>query len=293
MTPVQSINDQSDPLFPENGRSSDMLLDSNTEIGLPYVLRESPGRGNGLFAIRSIKCGTKVTEEPPLISLEHMQYSEFAVEEAFKQLSESSQESYLNLASCHGSDPRAWADGTSPEPCSAAASPERSIYSIWQTNCDDEANPRETSENRRSRIVELRHALGQYDNMLQAESQAHRPRAIEAATEICQLLEKEGLRGLHLVSAYRRLARLYVESKRYHAALVSAQKTLEIEVICLGSEHESAESSRQLVKEVESRIQADKGHCPENLMDTARGQSMEKSAERDDGSGERIENQRS
>ena len=119
-----------------DGRPSNTLLQKSlTEIC--YALRDSKGKGKGLFAIGSIECGTRITAEPPLLRLGGTNPSQFDVERAFNQLSAPNQESFLQLASCHNSDPRAWADGTSPEPHCAAASLERSIYTIYQTNCVD------------------------------------------------------------------------------------------------------------------------------------------------------------
>ena len=112
-------------------------LSSTSPADVLYALRESPGKGKGLFATKPIKCGTRILAEAPLLHVNQVYYSKGDVEISFEKLSASSQIAFLDLSSCHRSDPRVWLDGTSFDPCSAAAANERSLFTIYQTNCVD------------------------------------------------------------------------------------------------------------------------------------------------------------
>ncbi|KAF2232256.1 SET domain-containing protein [Viridothelium virens] len=122
--------------FTETVRASLNKSAANQAIDL-YVLRDIHGKGKGLFASEFISCGTRIVAERPLLVVEGLCPSEYAVEKAFQKLSASSQQAFLDLESCHNSDPRAWPDGSSPDPNGAAAQLERSIYTTYQTNCVD------------------------------------------------------------------------------------------------------------------------------------------------------------
>lgn len=110
-----------------------------------YEVRESPGRGLGLYATVDITAGTRVLADTPLMIIPHRHYLKPDVEAAFKNLSEEAQSTYMSLASAHGQDPSIWPsrihESVSPkekqrisEQHAARIGSQKSVLSIMMTN---------------------------------------------------------------------------------------------------------------------------------------------------------------
>jgi hypothetical protein len=96
-------------------------------------IRESPGKGLGVFATKLIKPGTLVFKETPLIYIENKDYTEDVIEAEFDKLNSSEQVAFMNLTSAHGFA-NAIYGWSGVAPTSAAATSGRSVLSIYQTN---------------------------------------------------------------------------------------------------------------------------------------------------------------
>ena len=79
-----------------------------------FELKALPGKGLGCIATQSIRKGTRILEETPLLAISKQFYFGDEVESEFAKLSEEKKIAYMNLASAHGQDKRDWPQSILP-----------------------------------------------------------------------------------------------------------------------------------------------------------------------------------
>ncbi|KAI9693397.1 MAG: hypothetical protein M1820_009326 [Bogoriella megaspora] len=124
---------------------------------------------------------------------------------------------------------------------------------------DEDGNPQETSDDRRYRLEQLADDLDYYRRLPEVAVHAKQMNPITHAQEQIQLLEKEGIADLNLSSAYRSLAKLYVQSGKYKAALEPARTALRMSMNVLGPDHDSIGGAVTLLKDVKNIVEAEEG----------------------------------
>jgi hypothetical protein len=111
-----------------------------------YEVRSIPGKGYGCFATRTLKRGTRILADKPLLIVPVAEYYESDIKEPFSKLSKEEQALYFSLHSAHGQNPENWPKHIHPlvssrEKCrieeqhNARVAKEPSLVSIFQTNC--------------------------------------------------------------------------------------------------------------------------------------------------------------
>lgn len=112
---------------------------------LLFDVRETPGRGLGMFATEPIATGTRLLAESPLLVIPYGHYFMADIEKAFFELPEAKQESFMSLASAHGQSPKLYPSRIHPnvprkeqqriqEQHDARTGPSKTIFSVFMTN---------------------------------------------------------------------------------------------------------------------------------------------------------------
>jgi hypothetical protein len=127
------------------GQSQQVDVNLVTANGF-YEIRAIPGKGNGCFALKLIKRGTRMLEDDPLLIVPIAHYLQHDIQTAFDKLSATEKELYFTLHSGHGQDPKIWPSRIHEsvsahdrqriqEQHAARTGKDPSLISIFQTNC--------------------------------------------------------------------------------------------------------------------------------------------------------------
>ncbi|KAF2175236.1 SET domain-containing protein, partial [Zopfia rhizophila CBS 207.26] len=111
-----------------------------------YKVLPIPGKGYGCIALKSIKRGTRILADSPLLILEKAHYFHADIQAEFDKLSPADKKLYFTLHSAHNQDPSSWprkiADSVTDreskrieEQHNARVGKEPTLISIFQTNC--------------------------------------------------------------------------------------------------------------------------------------------------------------
>jgi hypothetical protein len=111
-----------------------------------YEIRAISGKGYGCFALKSIKRGTRILADDPLLVVPVAEYMQKDIQKAFDKLSPEEKNLYFTLHSGHGQDPKNWPSRIHEsvlewerkriqEQHNARVSKEATLISIFQINC--------------------------------------------------------------------------------------------------------------------------------------------------------------
>jgi hypothetical protein len=111
-----------------------------------YEICAIPGKGYGCLALKSIKRGTRILADDPLLVVPIAEYMQEDIQKAFDKLSPEQKNMYFTLHSGHGQDPKAWPSRIHEsvnewerkriqEQHNARVGKEATLISIFQINC--------------------------------------------------------------------------------------------------------------------------------------------------------------
>ncbi|KAF2758890.1 SET domain-containing protein [Pseudovirgaria hyperparasitica] len=136
------------PRLASEREMQDLAMNTNMTAGPALSeVRHIAEKGYGTFALVDIPRGTRIMSEAPLIVMENPRWLTADLEKEFSKLSPDDQAAYMSLHSAHGQNPQYWDPVKRNAPLSANAmerveeqyaariAPEKSLVSIFQTNC--------------------------------------------------------------------------------------------------------------------------------------------------------------